>query len=129
MTELKRPNLHSQRATTGAAFVTVYANRSDVGISQAAFERMDASDDHYLHLAFDPTWAPYVGAVAERTPQQEPAVQASNLKVTSSLMCQQLVSVVDGEVPQGSIRFYFSGDDLQDQKTGATLYRLRVPSV
>jgi len=48
MPELKRPNLHSQRATTGAAFVTVYANRSDVGISEAAFERMGASDEHYL---------------------------------------------------------------------------------
>jgi len=127
MPDLRRPNLESKRTGRGESYVTVYSNRSDVGISEAAFCDLGASGDHYLHLAFDRTWAPFVGAVEEQTPQQEPTIQESNLKVTSSLMCQQLLSLIDGNTPDGSVRFYFDGKTIQDEKTGATLHRLEVP--
>jgi hypothetical protein len=128
---LKRPNLQSDRGTSRGAFVTVHADRTAVGISKAAEERLGVKEETYLHLAFDRTWTPYIGVVEEQTAQSEPPIimNGSTTKANASLLCRQLLKVVDGEAPDGSVRFYLSSETIEDEKTGATLHRLEVPEV
>lgn len=129
---LKRPNLQAERGTSRGAFVTVHADRTAVGISKAAEQRLGAERRTHLHLAFDRTWTPYIGVVEKQTPQGEPPIMmnGSTTKANASLLCRQLVKVIDGEVPEGeSIRFYLDRETIEDEKTGATLHRLQVPEV
>lgn len=132
MPTLKRPDLDPRRGYYADAFLSVYTSRIDLGMSKSARKVLDADTDEFLHLAFDRTYAPYVGVINERTSQQEPRIRrcGSSIQISSARMCRELLKVVDGEVPDDkTLRFYFDDKTITDDKTGATLHRLEVPEV
>jgi len=132
MPTLKRPNLDPRRGYQADAFLSVYTNRIDLGVSKSALKVLDTDTDEFLHLAFDRTYAPFVGAISERTSQQEPRIRkcGSSIQISSARMCRELLKILDGEVPDDrTLRFYFDDKTIKDEETGATLHRLEVPNV
>jgi len=128
MSTLKKPNLGAQTGRGLGAFISVRANRRRVGISEEAVERLGIErDEHFLRIAFDPTYWPLVGAVEERTAQKEPLIRDAEpgTVANSKVMCQHLLKVLDYE-PDGNVRFQFTGGTVIDED-GTTLHRLDVP--
>jgi len=129
MTTLKRPNLNAERSVADEPFLCVRKDRQAIRVSERACDRLGLEEGDYLHFAFDRGRRPLVGSLNHQTDQGEPQVYAyeHSCRVYSALMCRHLDSAIYGDADEKSIRFYFDGETIEDEKTGATLHLLEVP--
>jgi len=130
MATLKRPNLEAEETGGLDPFIAVRKDRQSVRISQSAVSRLGYNEGDYLHLAFDRGRQPLIAMIGEQTAQGEPqiCVYDHTYRAYSALLCTHLVSAAYGDTDE-SIRFYLDGKTVEDEETGATLHRLKVPSV
>jgi len=131
MATLKRPNLEAnETGSLDDPFIAVRKDRQSVRISQGAVRRLGYSEGDYLHLAFDRGRQPLIAMIGEQTAQGEPqiCVYDHTYRAYSALLCTHLESAAYGDTDE-SIRFYLDGKTVDDEETGATLHRLKVPSV
>jgi hypothetical protein len=129
MISLKRPNLQHDRATREDPYLSVRKDRTTCGLSASAVEQLGAQPGDYLHLAFDRARVPLIGVIGERTEQHEPKIleHSGTHDISSTMLCTQLLNLIDGEIPEKTIRYYFEGTTIHDKETGATLHKLEVP--
>jgi len=129
MITLKRPNLQHNRATHEDPYLSVRKDRTTCGLSASAVDRMGVQSGDYLHLAFDRARVPLIGVIGDRTEQHEPKIleHSGTHDISSTMLCTQLLNLIDEEIPEKTIRYYFEGTTLHDEETGATLHKLKVP--
>lgn len=128
----QKPNLSAKNGGMGIdPYISVRADRASLGVSKAARQQYGAENGMYVHLAFDRTRRPWVGFLEEKTEQEEPKIisdgqESAGQVFNSTLFARHLLELMEEE-PEGTVRFYFAGEEAEDPDTGATLHRLEVP--